>query len=252
MGNDRSINHIKMPKMTKSRIRTIFTLIELIVVIAIISILTSMLLPALQKAKETAMTITCAKQMKQIGLGFINYLNSNEGFFPLAYTSSPIWLAPVARELGIPTAPETNISWIPPKNSVFWCPKHLQEAYTPTVWFNSYAYGTRKIGSYPAIGGDQNGTAFGPARISKIKAPSKAMLIAEMYRPSNLFGSTLFAIATPKTYPFGRHGKNHNSPNFLYVDGHVNMYKNKGISFSEQWSTGDNGLNKDPFNLDWE
>ena len=57
-----------------------FTLIELLVVIAIIAVLIALLLPAVQAAREAARRSTCINNMKQIGLGFLNYESTNGCF----------------------------------------------------------------------------------------------------------------------------------------------------------------------------
>jgi prepilin-type N-terminal cleavage/methylation domain-containing protein len=84
---------------------TAFTLIELLVVIAIIAMLAALLLPVLARAKDSARSIQCLNQMRQIGLATRLYADDNGDLFPRSQHSAAanhqqVWERAIAPLLG--------------------------------------------------------------------------------------------------------------------------------------------------------
>jgi len=68
-----------------------FTLIELLVVVAIIAVLVAILLPALSTARESARSIVCMNNLRQIGMITQYYADDNNQWLPCGWWSGILW-----------------------------------------------------------------------------------------------------------------------------------------------------------------
>ena len=103
--------HIRMLSFVPGKIRSLFTahegeqspgrgkcaaigffsLLELLIVITIMIILVSLLLPAVHKARESAQSIQCIGNLKQMGTVFSMYAGDSNDFYPVPYSNCATW-----------------------------------------------------------------------------------------------------------------------------------------------------------------
>jgi prepilin-type N-terminal cleavage/methylation domain-containing protein/prepilin-type processing-associated H-X9-DG protein len=156
--------------MTMRR-RNAFTLIELLVVIAIIAILIALLVPAVQKVRETAARTQCTNNLKQIGLALHNYHGTNKCFPPARDSndlSTHAYLLPYLEQMAPYRLIDFNSSWDSSNNAMaratpvptFVCPSDPYAMNVPAGWAaNNYRANQFYLNSKTRFGDIADGTS---------------------------------------------------------------------------------------------
>ena len=110
----RAFTLVELPAVRKRKAFG-FTLIELLVVIALIAILAALLMPALERARESASRVQCVGNLRQQGLGHQMYANDENMNLPLAMQHEPGRWSPASQWGALRSYTGSGAPWVCPQ-----------------------------------------------------------------------------------------------------------------------------------------
>jgi prepilin-type N-terminal cleavage/methylation domain-containing protein/prepilin-type processing-associated H-X9-DG protein len=195
-----------------------FTLIELLVVIAIIAILASILFPVFARARENARRSSCQSNLKQLGLGAMQYTQDYDEKLPPSIDNANTTTNPI---------PQYWFNVIQPyvkSNQLFFCPSDTLSTLGEVNVYNcSYGwsfYYLTQLACTPA------GYGCGGVSLSRIANVSNTIMMGDRktINDTNKYVIHSYVSYLPRKAHF-------DGANMSFVDGHVKWYRSpEGIS----------------------
>lgn len=175
--------------MIKQRVHPGFTMIELLVVIAIIALLIGIMLPALSAVRDSARSVQCESNLKQLTLAWTMYSDDHRGLSMPHVQSQSVdrqyWFG--TERMESQTLDHTSGALSPYLNaslgdqSVFECPNQPEGTYRNQGQFNTFTstYGYNAYGLSPSTSGYNTLLGQRTVRLHQIQRPTNMIVFAD-------------------------------------------------------------------------